>query len=145
MKLRDIEKYFISEYLKNGQNGTEAYLAIKTNVSRRSAAVCANRLLKKASVISEIEKTLDKKLEDSIASRSYLINEADEIGKEARDNGNYGSAIKAVEVKGKLNRVYDKEESDLRDYYKVLQLLNVNVSLPENERTVEIESDIIEE
>ena len=44
MKLTTTDELFIAEYIKNGGNGTKAYLAIRPGVAPRSAAVCANIL-----------------------------------------------------------------------------------------------------
>lgn len=54
MKLLHTEELFVIEYLKNGQNGTRAYLAIRADVTERSASVYANRPLKKPAVIEAI-------------------------------------------------------------------------------------------
>lgn len=128
MKMKHIEELFIAEYLKNGQNGTKAYLALRPNGNERSASVSANRLLKKPSVIEAIQKAVDKKFDESIASREYLIDEAHEIGKEARGKGVYGSALNAVELKAKLNRLFDKDEPEMQGYFKLMQYLEININ-----------------
>ena len=118
MKLTHTEELFVAEYLKNRQNGTKAYLAIKPDSSPRAASVSATRLLKMSAVIEAIQNMINKKSDESIASREYLINDADEIGKEAREKGAYGSALTAVEIKWKLNRLFERIEKRVRDMPK---------------------------
>jgi len=130
-KLTHTDELFVIEYLKNGQNATKAYLAVRPDVNPRSASVSANRLLKKSSVIEAIKNEVDKRYDESIASREYLIEEAHEIGKEAREDKSYGSAIKAVELKGKLNKVFDSEEPEMQGYIKLMQSIAVNVDKDE--------------
>jgi len=126
-KLSHTEELFVIEYLRNGQNATQAYLTVRPNSSIKSAKVSACRLLKKSSVIEAIKNEVEKRYDESIASREYLINEAHEIGKEARQDKSYGSAIKAIELKGKLNKVFDSEEPEMKGYINLIQSITVNV------------------
>ena len=59
MKPRYFEKVFAAEYLKHGENGTQAYLAIRPYVKARSASVQACRLLKKIPVLEAIQEEID--------------------------------------------------------------------------------------
>jgi phage terminase small subunit len=140
--MQTTEERFVAEYIKNGNNGTKAYLAIKPTVSPNSAAVSAHRLLQKTSVMNALEDITDKSKEEAIASKQYLINEAHEIGKEARSKGVYGSALKAVEVKGKLNRVYEEgdhiAEQNFINFYNYVQYGTPD---PE-EKTIDITSKV---
>ena len=69
MKLKPIEELFVAEYIKNGQNGTQAYLAIRPDSKERSASVSAYRLLKKNAVVEAINSHIEKKFDESIASQ----------------------------------------------------------------------------
>jgi len=126
-KLTHTDELFVIECLKNGQNGTKAYLTVRPKVSARSASVSANRLLKKSSVIESIKNEVDKRYDESVASREYLTEEAHIIGKDAFKKGKHGPAIKAVELKGKLNKVFDSEEPEMQGYIKLIQSITVNV------------------
>jgi hypothetical protein len=137
--MKHIEERFVAEYIKNGNNCTKAYLAIKPNVSPNSAAVSAHRLLQKTSVMNALQDMTDKSKEEAIASKQYLINEAHEIGKEARSKGVYGSALKAVEVKGKLNRVYeDGDHVAEQNFNNFVAFINGNIRPEEYGKTKDI-------
>lgn len=129
MKLTNTESLFVAEYLGNGGNGTRAYLAIKPTITPRAASVAANRLLKRMPVKEAIESWLSTKTDGGVASREHLITEADEIGKEARQVMAFGAALNAVHLKAKLNRLYEKEAPDTNGYEKLIQALQVNVTI----------------
>jgi hypothetical protein len=137
MKLNYTEEMFVAEYLRNGQNGTRAYLSIRPRVTERSAAVSANRLLKSPAVIEAIKGAVAERFDESIASREHLIKEANEIGKEARGKGVYGAALNAVELKAKLNKLFDRDEPEMDRYYQVIQALTINPS-SEHVETVDV-------
>lgn len=132
------EKQFIAEYIKNGQNGTKAYLTVRPGISERSAAVCATRLLRKPEVIEEINKAVGRDFDKAVASREHLINEADEIGKEARQQGAYGSALKAVELKGKLNRVFDDTDDHCSQFKAFVQQFTINVKPGDDDKAIDV-------
>ena len=134
-----------SEYISNGFNGTQAYLAVRPDVKEESAASSATRLLKEVSVQNAIAAQLDKGKEDSIASKDYLTKEAHEIGKEARKDKSYGAALTAVDLKAKLNQVY-KEDSERGMYANAMAniLLQVNQQIninKEKERAIDVTPD----
>lgn len=61
--LRDpLEAKFIAEYVANGGNGTQAYLKTHPNSSEEAARVSATRLIAKANVWQEIERSLRAKV-----------------------------------------------------------------------------------
>lgn len=128
MKLTHTEELFVAEYLKNGQNGSRAYLSIRPNVSSRSARVSAHRLLKKPQVIELINNAVTKRYDESIASKEYLTEEAHIIGKDAFKKGKHGSALQAVELKGKLNKVFDNDKPEMEGYVKFIQSVTLDVN-----------------
>jgi hypothetical protein len=137
-----MKELFVAEYIKNGENGTKAYFTVRPHVSSNSAAVCANRLLKKPAIQYAIQKVVDKRFDESIASREHLITEANEIGKEAWQKGAHGSALKAVDLKAKLNKLYDKDHQDENStLINIWQQIKI-VPGSENEPTQIIDSEI---
>lgn len=124
-KLDPAKRKFVNTYLKNGFNGTQAYLAVSPMVSRETAATMANKYLNLPEVQNEIEKVQDREFADSVASREYLIKEAHDIGLEARVEKKLNTALQAVEVKGRLNKVFDKENQDMGGYEDLLRTLVV--------------------
>jgi len=127
-KLTHTEELFVIEYLRNGQNATQAYLTVRPNSSIKSAKVSACRLLKKSSVIGSIKNEVEKRYDESIASREYLTEEAHIIGRDAFKKGKHGPAIKAVELKGKLNKIFDADEPELKGWHALMQQIVINVN-----------------
>lgn len=121
------EEQFVIEYIKNGGNGTQAYLAVKPNSNGKSAKVSACRLLKKPAVIDAIQKATEKGYDEGITSREYLIKEAHEIGQDAFKKDKHGAAIKAVDTKAKLNHLYKEEVDESAGYNALLQAININI------------------
>ncbi|MHA2219030.1 MAG: terminase small subunit [Candidatus Hodarchaeales archaeon] len=134
--MKHTEEMFVIEYIRNGGNGKKAYLAVKPNSSEKSAKVSACRLLKKPVVIDAIQRTSEKRYDESIASREYLINEAHEIGQDAFKKDKHGAAIKSVDIKAKLNHIYDETIDESATYSTLLQSININI--PGISRTIDV-------
>ena len=105
--LKPSEQAFVNDYLKNGYNATKAYLAIKPKSKYTSAKVMGARWLTRVDIKEAIQREMDKGGVTSVASRAYLIQEAHEVGREARGKGAYGAALKGTEIKAKLNHLFD--------------------------------------
>ena len=128
MKLRPIEQAFINEYLKNGCNATQAYLSVKPKCKYESARVISTRMLAKVTVKEAIEQAMEKTCMSNVASREYLIQETHETVQEAKKEKCYGAAIKGIELKGKLNRLFDREQPDMAGYQVLMQQLIINTT-----------------
>jgi phage terminase small subunit len=127
-KLKHTEEMFIAEYIKNGGNGKEAYMTVRPKASKETAKVNACRMLKRPGVQRALQDVRGERLEEAIASQEYLIHEAHEIGQEARQDKSYGAALKGVELKAKLNHVFeDSKESDLMQWYQSIQRLGLKL------------------
>jgi hypothetical protein len=122
---------FIPAFIASGLNGTRAYLKIKPHVSHTTAQVESSKLLSDPMVKDMLAKRFNKQADKSIASRTYLTTEAHEIGIQARDNGQLGTALSAVELKGKLNRIFTDDVPETEGYKTLMQTLIVNVNSPE--------------
>jgi phage terminase small subunit len=138
--MKHTEEQFVIEYIKNGGNGTQAYLAVKPNSSEKSAKVSACRLLKKPAVIDAIKQASEKGYDEGIASREYLIKEAHEIGKDAFRKDKHGAAIKAVDTKAKLNHIYDETKDESATYSALLQSININI--PGLSKTIDVTPEL---
>ena len=127
-KLKPVEKAIIKEYISNGFIGKLAYLTVKPNVSAKTAESESSRLLAQSHIQTEIARIQDSEFADAVASREYLIKEAHEIGQEARKADKLNTALSAVEAKGRLNQVYDKDNVPMDGYTNLIQtLVQVNV------------------
>lgn len=77
---------FITEYLKNGQNGTDAYLKARPKTSKNAARANAQRLLANDAFILLLEKSQVKVIEKTEMSRERWIELlADVAGSDIRD------------------------------------------------------------
>lgn len=65
---------FITEYLKNGQNGRAAYLKAKPKVKLSTAGTEAEKLLKKPEFQEALEKSREKIIEKTGMSREKWMN-----------------------------------------------------------------------
>ena len=147
MKLSPLEESFVTEYISNGFNGTQAYLAIRPDVKEESAAPSATRFLKKVTVQNAIDAHHKERKEDSIASKDYLTKEAHEIGKEARKDKNYGSALSAVKLKGELNQVF-KQDTEQGKYTETMNKIFLQINQEVNinkEDAIDITPETVDE
>lgn len=144
----NIEQSFTKAYAANGFNGTQAYLAVRPNVTYETAATAASVLLKKPEVQEALDLLLDKgddkNLAKRIATRDHLILETHEIKEKAMRKEQYKTALSAIDQKARLNRVYDKGEADMTGYTALMQsiqLTQVNVTVPggvEDTRVIDV-------
>lgn len=143
MSLSPVHKAFVAEYIKNGYNATQAYLAVRPGVTYTTAATTGAQYLGNPHIKEAIDRQVDKRINKSVASRDHLIQEAHDILGEARADKHYQTALNAVEVKAKLNRLYDKAEPDTDGYIKLVQMLQVNVTVAQDQpdNTINITPD----
>lgn len=138
-KLKPVEKAIIKEYMGNGFNGKLAYLTVKPNVTARTAETNSSKMLMQPHVQAEIQRIQDSDFADAVASREYLIKEAHDIGQEARATQKLNTALSAVEAKGRLNRIYDKDNAPMDGYTNLIQtLVQVNVNTGNAKESVTI-------
>ncbi len=126
-ELTHFQKAFVNEYTSNGFNATRAYLKIRPDKTYESAQATSSILLLNHIVKAAVNNQIDKLNTKNIASRAYLITEAHGIGTEARSEKQLGVALKAVDQKARLNRLYDTEQPDLMNYQTLIQSLVVNI------------------
>lgn len=126
MTIDPIHRAVADRYISNGGNKSLAYRDIKPDVSRGSSQVLACRLFKLPEVIEYLENKQALITTEALASRDFLIEEAHEIGLEAREAGKLNTALTAVEAKAKLNKVYDSDTGGADSYSKVIQALTIN-------------------
>jgi phage terminase small subunit len=141
MKIDPIHQAIADNYLANGGNKTQAYLSVRPKAKPTTAKVKACNLFKRPEIISYLEEQSKEITVNSIASRDYLIRQAHRIGNKAEEVGKLNTALTAIETKGKLNNVYDRESDNPADYSKLIQALvvqgdvNINVT---KDKTIDI-------
>lgn len=137
-KLNPTQKAFVIEYLKNGHNATRAYLKIRPNVTYDTAANNGSRMLGYSVVKAEIDKRQEKESISSLASREYLIKQAHDLGLKAENHEDIGNALKSVELKGKLNRVFTEDKDDGTNYQTLIQSLTINIDNKDQQNNMEV-------
>lgn len=125
----NIEQSFTKAYAANGFNGTQAYLSVRPKVTYETAATAASVLLKKPEVQEALDLLLtkgdDKNLAKRVATRDHLILETHEIYEKAKGKEQFKTALSAIDQKGRLNRVYDKDVADMTGYATLMQSIQV--------------------
>ena len=72
--LTDIEEQFCIEYIKKLSNGTQAYLAVNSNVTERSATAIASKLLTKINIQNRIKQLKEELRENQKIDLNQLVN-----------------------------------------------------------------------
>jgi len=127
-----IENAFISNYLINGRNGTQAYIKASPGVTVKSASVLATKMLARVSVIDAINKGLNDAEDKSLPTRPEVLKRLDNISKKAEDDKQYGSSVNAMREYGKISGMYE-ESDDGKGYVTFIQsLIEVNAPVQIN-------------
>ena len=101
-KLKVAHERFVQEYVANGRNGKDAYMAAFPKSGKSAARGSASRLLSRAEVKSRIAEMQGKSAEHSQVTLENLIKEAADIQRAAMDANSYAAAISALTAKAKL-------------------------------------------
>ena len=128
--LTPLEQSFLSAYVSNGFNGTQAYLQVKPETPYPSATVRASEIVARRNVQEALQIQIDEKAEgNKLSDRHYLAAEAWQCVQGAKQIQEYRTAIAGIDVIGKLHRLYDRDAPDLGQYTQILQQLNVSVTV----------------
>ena len=100
--LNSAHERFVQEYVANGRNGQDAYMAAFPKCRKSAARAAASRLLTNAEVKSRIAEMLGRSAERSEVTLDNLIKEAADIQRAAMDANSYAAAISALTAKAKL-------------------------------------------
>ena len=112
---------FISEYLKNGLNATEAYQKLHPTASRRNSMIYGYKWLKKEYVIKKLEKEQKKLMDKYEISREVLLNDLMVIKDEAFKNKKYNESIKAIELITKMLGLQAPQKMEVES--KIIQVV----------------------
>jgi phage terminase small subunit len=100
--LKPAHERFVQEYVANGLNGQDAYMAAYPKCGKSAARTAASRLLTNAEVKSRIAEIQGKSAERSEVTLDNLIKEAADIQRAAMDASSYAAAISALTARAKL-------------------------------------------
>ncbi len=107
-KIRDAK--FIQHYLKNGNNATRAYLAVKPNVSPVTAGTEGYKLLQKPQIQNKVREAL----EQYNVSYGYVTS----VLKRIVDREEDGNVVSATNSLIKLLEIADRHEEKRREATK---------------------------
>jgi phage terminase small subunit len=120
--MNDKNKKFCLEYLANGFNGTQAYLATYTSVKKEdTAAVNASKLLRNTKVQEYIKAEQDKSAAKLEITRESLIADLQEIKLSTKET-NPQAALKAIEMTAKMLGLAGSDKTET----KITGDININ-------------------
>ena len=139
-KLKPLDKALIKEFIGNGCQQKLAWMTIKPHVTPGTAESNSSKFFVQPHIQAEIARIQDNDLVDGISSRNYLIKEAHDIGIDARASDKLNTALSAVEAKGRLAGVYDKDNVPMDGYTNLIQtLVQVNVTTSDTKESATID------
>ncbi|MBR0471714.1 MAG: terminase small subunit [Methanosphaera sp.] len=99
------QKTFCQEYVKNGMNGTKAYMAAYPDSSEESARRQASRLLTNVDIQKYIEKLQSKNEDKAIMSVQDRMRWLTELVNSKKEKS-VSNKLKALEILNKMDGVY---------------------------------------
>ena len=144
---------FVAEYAKNGNNGTQAYLTVRPKNNPNSAGVEASKLLSQPMVQSALDKEYALVGASRLATSEVLTVEAEEVRLLALESKHYGNALQSIDLKAKINGVYQDTTDKGRGYMDLIKSISitvnnntVNVVKPvDNSEVIDVDSSNISE
>ena len=121
---------FCEEYLKNGGNGTEAYLAAYDSNSRVSASIEASRLLDRDDIqahLLKLRKPIEKAVKRKILNeREYKKNLIQERIDACVARGDDAGIARYLEIWNKMDGEYINITKDITDNEASIRELDIN-------------------
>ena len=107
MALNNNQVTFCQEYIKNGNNGTKAYMKVYPDSSEESAMVGASRLLRNAKVqeyLKSLQQKVEKKSIMSAEERMEFLTKV--VNGKVEDKVYMGDKLKALDILNKMSGEY---------------------------------------
>jgi len=127
LKLTDTERSVADEYLRNGFNKTQAYMAVKKNAKNTTARCQGPIIIAKQCVQDYIASKLAKDEQNATISgtqrKQKYTETLDDIINSTADDAP-ATAIKGIEVASKLHGLYD-QDSDTANWTMLVQNLQI--------------------
>lgn len=127
-------KNFLNEYLKNGNNATQAYLSISPKVAVTTAAEEGKKYLRKPYVTRLLEQHKKKMAKKGEVTLESQMKEAERLKKMAEENGDMKSVIDLFKEQNKLVGLYAPKKTEnlnknisVEDVLKELQIKEKDV------------------
>lgn len=132
---------FEAEYLKNGNNGTQAYLIAKPNVTLKTAKVESSKYLTRPDVIESLKRTTDKQVDKLRFSKGQILDNIDDIRIKSLDKDQLSVSLKANKELAELSNLYDRGADDKGNYMLLIKSLVIN-TISSGQAPKQLDNDI---
>jgi len=128
-QLKPDEMKIIHEYLRNGNNATQAVLKIKPHVTKGSAEVIGSKVLGTVKAKMYMEEVLKEDRQSVLPAREEVLTRLKDIANEAREKGQYAASVSALREYARIKGLYDQQDSGMNQYYTFINQLIQNVEV----------------
>ena len=133
---------FKAEYLKNGNNGTQAYLIAKPHVSPKTASVEASKYLALTSTIESLKRATDKRVDKLRFSKDQILDNIDVIRQKSLDKEELGTSLKANKEIAELAGLYERGADDKGNYMLLIKSLVVNTTISSGQPPKQLDNEV---
>lgn len=128
-KLTLKHKLCIQEWLDNGMNGTEAYMAFYPNCQRSTANNNFNQLKKTAMAQEYISEIVERQMRKTGITKDFILEEILELIKKAKSDDDRSSLLKALDMINKISGNYNqKSEIELTTNGIIMNFIQPSVT-----------------
>lgn len=124
------EKKFLAAYIENGNNCTEAFLAVSPHVKRTTARIQGSRTRNRPHVKRALQEYTDSQLIKSTTqsglTKTKLLEATDWGIDKAKEKEELAALFKGIDVGSKLIGAYSQDEDDESKYARFIQKVSIN-------------------
>lgn len=128
---------FCQNYINNRENATQAYLDAGYKSGEEAARRSASDLLTKPDIQTRLSELKRQTEEQGLITREQLIKEIDELSAQAKADGQYSTAMKGIELKGKMIAAFTEKREISGEGGGPIQsrqiIINANPIKPKND------------
>lgn len=125
-ELKYWQQQVLQEYLKNGENGTEAYAKIKPNCKSRTYLHNAScKLVNSDAFQTALAEAKRAVTVSTDVTKQSLLRDAARITQKAEEKEHFSAALKGNELQGRYIGAFDSEEESADMYSRLIQKISV--------------------
>jgi hypothetical protein len=129
------EKDISKVYASNGFNGLQAVLKVKPHLTPQSAGVEAARMLKRASVVQEIDRLTDLLVDNNAHSKPQLLKRAYDYEVRAANDDKLSISLSSIDLQAKISGHYKESDGDESQFDKIINAFQVNIMVDNSVNT----------
>jgi hypothetical protein len=131
---------FVSEYMNNNRNATQALLKIRPHLSYESAKAQASKLLTQSNVQALLQAHLDKQVQSISVTKEKITENYEEIRLKAMDQDKLQVAVNANKEMAHLHNLYAQDSDKFTQYQQFMT--NIFIHTKDNkDKETEIEAE----